>query len=126
MKTTVGLIGDQRTRPYTGPAGTGYGLAVKQGGSDGAVILPTGSGQRCIGLVAESDVANTGELLIVWQGEAIGIAGAAIAADVDLIANAAGQLIPSVTAADQVLARAVTSAAALGDEVVVQLNRFIK
>jgi len=126
MKTTVGLIGDQRTRPYTGPAGTTYGLAVKQGGSDGAVILPTGSGQRCIGLVAESDLALTGELLIVWEGEAIGIAGAAIAADQDLIANAAGQLIPSVTDLDPVLARAVTSAAALGDELVVQMTRFIK
>jgi hypothetical protein len=126
MKTTVGLIGDQRTRPYTGPAGTTYGLAVKQGGSDGAVILPTGSGQRCIGLVAESDLANTGELLIIWQGEAIAIAGAAITADQDLIANAAGQLIPSVTDLDPVLARAVTSAAALGDEIVVQIERFIK
>jgi len=126
MKTTVGLIGDQRTRPYTGPAGTTYGLAVKQGGADGAVILPTGSGQRCLGIVAESDLANTGELLIIWQGEAIAIAGAAIAADVDLIVDAAGRVIPSVTDLDQVIARAVTSAAALGDEVVVQLNRFIK
>ena len=126
MKSVVGVIGSRRTRPYTGPAGTSYGLAVKQGGADNAVILPTASGQRCIGIVEETDVANSGLLSVIWEGECIAIAGAAIPADSDLIANAAGQLIPSVTAADQVIARAVTSAAALGDEVVVQLNRFIK
>jgi hypothetical protein len=126
MQTLVGPIGTPRTRAYNGPAGTSYGLAVKQGGADNAVILPTGSGQRCIGIVQETDVAQSGLLNIVWEGETIAIAGAAIAADQDLIANAAGQLIPSVTDLDPVLARAVTSAAALGDEVVVQLTRFIK
>jgi hypothetical protein len=34
-------------------------------------------------------------------------------------------LIPSVTDKDQVLARAVTSAAALNDEVLVQITRFV-
>lgn len=126
MQTSVGTIGNAKIRPYTGPAGLSYGLAVKQGATDGAVISPTGSGQRCLGINAETDIANSGLLGIVWDGEVIAIAGAAIAADVDLIANAAGQLIPSVTAGDFVLARAVTSAAALGDEVVVQLTRFIK
>jgi hypothetical protein len=126
MKCVVGAIGNTRTRPYTGPAGLGYGLAVKQGATDGAVILPTGSGQRCIGIISESDLLNKGEYNVVWEGETIAIAGAAIAADQDLIANAAGQLIPSVTDLDPVLARAVTSAAALGDEVLVQICRFIK
>jgi hypothetical protein len=112
MKTSVGTIGNKKTRPYTGPAGTAFGIAVKQGATDGAVILVTGSGQRCIGIVEEA--------------EQVAIAGAAIVADQDLIVDATGRLIPSVTAGDQVLARAVTSAAAAGDEVVVQLNRFIK
>jgi hypothetical protein len=126
MKTSVGTIGNKKTRPYTGPAGTAFGIAVKQGATDGAVILVTGSGQRCIGIVEEADVSNKGLLSVVWEGEQVAIAGAAIVADQDLIADATGRLIPSVTAGDQVLARAVTSAAAAGDEVVVQLNRFIK
>jgi hypothetical protein len=125
-KALDGPIGTRRIRPYSGPAGTAYGLAVKQGATDGAVILPTGSGQRCLGIVAESDLDQTGELGVVVEGETLAIIGAAVGADVDLIANAAGQLIPSAASGDQVLAISVTSGAALGDEIVVKLNRFIK
>lgn len=126
MKCLTGAIGNNRIRPYAGPAGTAYGLAVKQGASDGAVILPTGAGQKCLGIVFESDLTNSGILAIARSGETVAIAGAAIAADDYLIANAAGQLVTSTTAADFVLARAITSAAALGDEVLVEICQFIR
>jgi hypothetical protein len=124
--TLVGEIGNKRIRPYTGPAGTAYGLAVKQGASDGACILPTAANQRCLGIVNETDTLQTGILAVVWEGETIAICGAAVAANDWLIANATGQLITSTAIGDEVIARAVTSTAAAGDEVLVQLGRFIR
>lgn len=126
MKCLTGAIGNTRIRPYTGPAGTTYGLAVKQGATDSAVILPTAANQQCLGIVSESDITDSGILGIVRDGETIAIAGAAIAADADLIVDATGKLITSTATGDNVIARAITSAIASGDEVLVEITKFVK
>jgi hypothetical protein len=120
-----GPVGTNRIRAYNGPAGTGYGLAVAQGADDNSVVLPA-AGHRCLGITVEPDTNLTGLLGVARDGEVPAIIGAAVEADQDLIADAAGRLVPSVTDGDQVIARAITSGAALGDEIIVEITKFVK
>ncbi len=126
MQTSAGVVGSSHIRTYTGPAGTTYGLALIQGATDGAVILPTGANMACLGINSETDVANSGVLGVVTGGETVAIAGAAVAAGGYLTADATGKLIPSTAIGDQVIAQAITSAVNAGDEIIVQVTKFIR
>ena len=127
MLTANGPVGSSNIRTYTGPAGTGYGLLVIQGATDDAVALPTVANVACVGINNETDIANSGVLGIVMSGETIAIAGAVnIAAGTYLVNAIGGQLIPSTAIGDNVTAKALTSSVNIGDEIVVEMTRFIR
>jgi hypothetical protein len=125
-KALNGPQGPKSIRSYDGPAGFGFGLAVKQGAADTACLAVTASGQKCIGINEFTDVVNTGKLGIVRGGETAAIAGAAVAADTECIVDANGMVIASTAQGDFVLGRTITSAAAANDEVIFVVDPYIR
>lgn len=123
---TTGVIGSPLKRTYqAGAANIKRGTAVIQGADDNHV-LPATANAVCLGFL-EEDALNIGDpASVIETGEAVAIIGAAVAAGQYLIANAAGQLIPSTAAADQVIARAISSGAVLGDYITVLITPFIR
>ncbi|QHN04420.1 hypothetical protein FTO74_14385 [Granulicella sp. WH15] len=114
------------TRTYqAGVAGMKRGTAVMQG-ADPQHVIPATANAQCLGLL-EEDVINVGDDCAVRvSGEAVFIAGAVLNAPAYLVSNATGQLIPSAAIGDNVIARAVSSIAAIGDYGTAFITPFIR
>ncbi|MFC6645454.1 hypothetical protein ACFQBQ_07615 [Granulicella cerasi] len=121
FKTAGGVVsGGLRT--YVGPAGLLPGTAVKQGAADDAIVAVTGAGQRCLGVIEIVGPFGGTSYGVRRAGETLGISGAALGADVEVIVDANGNLVPSTAEGDNVLGRTVTSCAATNSEVIVDVN----
>jgi hypothetical protein len=100
------------------------GFAMMQGTADDQVNLAT-AGARIQGVLEEStraaDVANA-PVSIITHGECIAICGAAVNAGDRVKSDANGRFITTVTPGDEVGGTARSSAAALGDEFVLDLT----
>lgn len=119
-----GPVGTPRIRSFSLPAGTVAGTPVKQGADDNTVAL-AGVGDTAFGVTAETDLVNKGFGGIVVEGETIALAGAAITGGQWVKADATNRLIPATVSGDKVLGRAVSTAAAAGDEFVVDVRPFV-
>jgi hypothetical protein len=117
---TTRIGGRIRPRTYTaGAANMLRGLALVQGANDFTANQCAAANAVCIGVQDESTYNAGDPLSCVQLGEAPAIAGAAVAAGQYVIATAAGQFIPSAAIGDNIVGRAVSSAAIAGDEFVI-------
>jgi len=130
---TMGPVGipEIRTRRAE-TAGIQRGYAVGQGAADGGGALITVLNTRAVGIAGDLPSAGTsvGDAFpVVQDGETVGIAGAVITAGQYVKADATSRLIPAVAAAgsgEEVIGRAQSGAAAVGDEFIVDVHPFVK
>ena len=113
-------------RTYTGLSGLAASLAVKQGVADRTIVAVTGAGQQCVGLLNESDQLGDGVYGVIVGGEGFGISGAPLACDIDVIADANGNLVPSTAQGDSVVGRTRTSCAEAGDQVLIVVRPYTR
>jgi hypothetical protein len=103
-------------------ANQGRGLALVQGGTgDNYLAVSSTANVACRGIQEEATVAAGDPLACVEFGDAIAIAGAAIAASQYVKTNNVGQLIPVTGTAgggENIVGYAKSSASAAGDEFV--------
>jgi hypothetical protein len=100
-------------------AGQGRGLALVQGGSGDSYLATASVANSIVVGVQQEASTNAGDpIAAIELGDAIAIAGVAIAAGVYVKNTATGQFIPVTTAADNIAGRAKSSAALAGDEFV--------
>ena len=124
---TTGVIGQSHTRTFQATAANQLrGLALVQGADDNHLSTAAAANAQVIGVQAESTLNAGDPLTAVLSGEATCIAGAAIGAGTYFIATATGQFIPSTAIGDNVVGRAVSSAALAGDEFVGFIQPFIR
>lgn len=101
----------------------GRGLALVQGGTgDNYLATASGANVACRGVQEEASTLAGDPIACVELGEAIAIAGAAVAASQYVKCNASGQLIPITgTAGDgeNIVGYAKSSASSAGDEFVI-------
>ena len=129
-----GCVGDPMRRTYTGPVGLNAGLAVKQGATDRTCATVTGPGQQCLGLIEETDLVGTGMTgqvatgmyAVIVEGETFGVSGAPLACDIDVMADANGNLVPSTAQGDFVIGRTRTSCSEAGDQVIVFVRPYTR
>lgn len=124
---TTGTCGTSHVRTYQATAANQLrGLALVQGADDAHLATAAAANAPAFAIQAES-ILNAGDpLLAVLEGETIAIAGAAVAAGQYVITDAAGRLVPSAAIGDNVVGRAISSAAVLGDEFVILVSPFIR
>jgi hypothetical protein len=104
-------------------ANQGRGLALVQGGSgDNFLATAAVANVVCRGVQDEASVNAGDPITCVELGDAIAIAGAAIASGVYVKCTAAGQFIPITTAADNIVGMAKSSAALQGDEFILMVD----
>ena len=122
-----GPVGNVVLRTYSGPSGLAAGLAVKQGAAgDRTLLAVSGADQQCLGLLNETDQLGDGVYGVVVEGEAFGISGAALACDIDVIADVNGNLIPSTAQGDNIVGRTRTSCAEAGDQVLIHVRPYTR
>jgi len=93
------------------------GLAVIQGGSgDDYAATAAAANAVCLGVQDEASVSAGDPIGVVDLGDAVAIAGAAVAAGNFVKCTATGQFIPITTAGDNIVGQAKSSAALQGDE----------
>ena len=120
-KAKVGVVVQPIRRTYRAEVALTRGQAVIQGTADDQVKLPGAANVPCIGIV-EEDAAAGAPVSVIVGGEAVAIAGAAIAAGAYVqTAGASGKVIATAAAGQNFLGRAVHAAAADADEVVLQV-----
>lgn len=122
-KATMGPIGDAALRTFRAEGGAlTKGTAIMAGTADDQVKAPTGAGVRCEGVVEESVDAADKAVKVVRTGECIAIAGGVVnRQDFVKIGGTNGRLVATTTANDELAGRAVSSAAADGDEFVLDV-----
>jgi hypothetical protein len=104
-------------------ANQGRGLALVQGGSgDNYLATASTANVICRGVQDEASVNAGDPISCVELGDAIAIAGAAIASGVYVKCTATGQFIPITTAADNIVGMAKSSAAVAGDEFILSVD----
>jgi hypothetical protein len=122
---TTGVTGVVSTRTYTSAVPLTRGIVVTQGASDGLVAI-CGANGIAVGVVPETQPTIGAPIGIITDGEAVVQIGAAVAANQYVISNAAGQVIPSAAAADNVVGKAVSSGVNAGDEIVIRVQPSIR
>jgi Uncharacterized conserved protein (DUF2190) len=124
---TTGLVGKPHVRTYqAGAANQGRGLALVQGADDNHMIPAAAANAPAFGVQNEPSVSIGDPIAVTLKGEATAIAGAAIVAGAYVITDNQGRFVTSVTAADLVVGRALSSAAVAGDEFVLLVQPFVK
>ncbi len=124
---TTGVCGQSHSRTYQATAANQLrGLALVQGADDAHLSTAAAANAQALGVQAESTLYAGDPISAVLWGETTAIAGAAITAGQYVITNAAGQFVPSTAIGDNVVGRAISSAAVLGDEFVIFVNPFIR
>ena len=121
---TTGVLGEPRKRTYiAGAAGMGRGLALVQGSDDNHMVVASAPNAAAFAILEESNV-NAGDVIsAVYEGEAVAVIGAAVAAGQQLVTDALGRLVPATAGTNQnIVARAVSSGTAAGDYIVVYVN----
>jgi hypothetical protein len=122
-KATMGPVSGADLRTYRGQGGAlTRGTAIMAGTADDQVKAPTGAGVRCEGIVEETTLAAGDPVRVVRTGECIAIAGGVVArGDFVKIGGTNGRQVTTTTANDELVGRAVSSAAADGDEFVLEV-----
>jgi hypothetical protein len=117
---TVGTVGPINEKTYPAESILTGGYAVGRGVKDGNCTAVTAAGQRCVGIVS-TDVAQAGYAApVVRMGDTLAVAGGPIAYLDYLKTDAVGRLVTIAgTAGEEIVARAESSATALGDSLVV-------
>jgi len=124
---TTGIVGHSHKRTYQATAANQLrGLGLVQGANDYTLSIGAAANAVAIGIQEESTLNAGDPLSAVLWGEATGIAGAAVTAGQYVILNAAGQLVPSTAVGDNVVGKAISSAALAGDELIVFVSPFIR
>lgn len=113
---TRGPVWSKKDTYRASAAAQGRGLAVVQGVADDQAAVAGTANVICLGIQEEANINAGDAIAVVELGDAVAIAGAAVAAGVYVKCTNAGRLIPVTTAADNIVGRAKTSAAANGDE----------
>jgi hypothetical protein len=118
MKRTYRAEGATTAIPLT----RGYG--VVKGTAEDQVKVPTGAGQRCIGVVEETVTTANAPVSIVMFGETIGISGqSTITPGMELLMDGDGKFTTAEgDAANERAGRSVSSAALEDDEFVIFVN----
>ena len=102
------------------------GLAVVPGADDNHVVTASAANANALGIQEEATIAAGAPVSVIRSGEAACEYGAAVQAGQYLITNAAGQLVPSAAAGDNVIGRAISSGSSAGDYGVVFVAPFIR
>lgn len=124
---TTGVVGKAHTRTYQAAAANQFrGLVLVQGANDNTLATSAAANALPIGIQEETTVFVGDPVSAVLLGEATAICGAAVAAGQYVVSNAAGQLIPSAAIGDNVVGRAISSAAVAGDEFIIFVSPFIR
>jgi len=124
---TTGIVGKPHTRTYqAAAAGQLRGLVLVQGANDSTLATAAAANAVPIGIQEESTIYAGDPVSAVLWGEATAIAGAAVNAGQYVVSNAAGQLIASTAVGDNVVGKALSSAALAGDEFVILVSPFIR
>lgn len=120
-KATSGPSGTPLIRTYrTQTAALTRGYAVKQGTADDQAVV-AGAAERVLGIVAESTAAVDDPVGVVMSGQCIAIAGGAVAAGDIVKTDANGKLVAGNAADVETAGKALSTAAADGDEFVIQV-----
>jgi len=100
----------------------GYG--VIKGTADDQVKVPTGAGQACEGVVAETGAASAADkpVTVIRDGETLAIAGGVVNRGDWVKMDTNGKFVATTTPNDECAGRAVSSAAADTDEFVLEVN----
>ena len=124
---TVGPQGLSTAKTYTAEgAALVRGFCMKSGANVGGINVQTAVGAQCVGVLAENTINIGDPASVVRFGDTVGIAGAAIPYESYVKSDASGRLIPITgTPGEQVVGRAESAAAALGDEIVVFVLPFV-
>jgi hypothetical protein len=120
MARTIGPVGPYIQKTYGSESLMTRGYAVTSGVADGNATAITAAGQRAVGILKEDVLVIGAPASVTRVGDEVGIAGAAIPYGSYVKADALGRLVPIAgTAGEEVIGRAESTAAALGDEVLV-------
>ena len=127
----MGSIGFPKKRTYRIEGGQLLrGTAVIQGTADDQVKAPAAANAKGIGVLEET-IAQDKHGAVIKGGESIAIAGGAIVAgELVKIGGANGRMIagvdpPAATTTENYVGRAVTGAAADGDEFILDVAPFV-
>ena len=126
-KATMGPMPGAEIRTYRGEGGAlTRGTAVMQGTAQDQVKAPTGANVRPAGIVVETTAAAGDPVAVVRRGECIAIAGGVVApGDYVEITGVNGRLTTTAVAGHEVVGRAVSAAAADGDEFVLDVHSLL-
>jgi hypothetical protein len=121
----TGIIGDSHKRTYVANAAAmTKGLAVVRVTDDNHVAL-AGANAVATGIIDEANISAGEPIAIIEASEAVAKIGAAVTVDAFLKTDASARLVPATTAADNIVAQAVSSGANANDFIVVRIVRFI-
>ena len=119
---TTGSKGLTPKRTYqAGAAAMKRGLFVVQGADDNHVVI-AGANAAAIGAIEEDTVSAGDPIAIVKNGEAVCQIGAAVSAGAWCKLDANGRLVPSASAGDNIVAKAISSGSNSGDFIVADVN----
>lgn len=117
-KATMGPVGTPHRRTYRAEAALTRGYACMQGTAEDQAKAVTGATVACLGIVEESQATVGRAVSIVLFGECIGIAGGTVNPGDWVKNDAAGKLVASAGEDTENIGRAISAAAADGDEFV--------
>lgn len=121
---TTGVIDNSQRRTYiAGAANMARGLALVQGANDQTLLVASAINAPAFAILEESTVNIGDPISAIFEGEAVAVIGAAVAAGVNLVTDASGRLVPRTASTNQnLVGRAVSSGANAGDYIVVYVN----
>jgi len=119
---TRGPVWSKKDTYRASAANQGRGRAVVQGAADDQAAVAGTANVICLGIQEEANLNAGDPIAVIEMGDAIAVAGAAVAAGNLLKTDNAGRLVPVTgTAGDgeNIVARAKTSCSNANDEILV-------